>query len=107
MGGDAFYASSVELLSGVLGNIILDDSLTVMSSWVETFDSAPHYIFVNVSPRQFLRGNFVHAVKEALVKYKLPGQLLAFEITEHLLVADFDRSSPRDLFNAHIATVNR
>ncbi|WP_338759738.1 EAL domain-containing protein [Massilia sp. METH4] len=49
-------------------------------------------VAVNVSPRQFLHGDIVNAVKMALGESGLPAHLLELELTESVAVRDVDRA---------------
>jgi EAL domain-containing protein (putative c-di-GMP-specific phosphodiesterase class I) len=45
---------------------------------------------VNVSPRDFERGDFTDRVVQALARYRLPPNGLELEITENVLIEDVD-----------------
>lgn len=74
-----------------LGNTVMEQSLATMAGWRSEMNTPPGFIAVNVSPRQFLRDAFTQSILQALRKYEVPGTCLEIEITEHLLVADFER----------------
>jgi diguanylate cyclase (GGDEF)-like protein len=73
-----------------LGYAVLNQALFDMRWWLTRSLNPPEFVAVNVCPKQFLRDGFVESVKEALEFNRVSGQHLELEITENLLVADFD-----------------
>ncbi len=74
-----------------LGEQVLRRALFDMVEWKRTGSFEPDFVAVNVSPRQFLQEGFVDTVVAALAESGQPGRCLELEITENLLVEDFDR----------------
>lgn len=68
---------------------VLGEACRQQRAWRERFGArAPRAISVNLSARQFQRGDLVHAVAAALADAGLPPQALRLEITESVLVQD-------------------
>ena len=57
-----------------------------------TFMPAHVKVAVNLSPLQFLRGDIVETVRDALAQSGLAGSRLEVEITESVILADGDRT---------------
>jgi len=70
-----------------LGSWLIDTSCQCLSKWLKLYgkDACP-YISINVSPLQLANSQIVTQIKEALLRYKIPGRLLAIELTESALI---------------------
>lgn len=74
-----------------LGEWVLKETLQLMTEF-------PHLSFaVNISPRQFRNPGFVERVQELLQETGANPQQLTLEVTEGLLITDFNQSSRRML----------
>ncbi|WP_286238768.1 bifunctional diguanylate cyclase/phosphodiesterase [Neptuniibacter halophilus] len=74
-----------------IGNWVLDRAFRQLCCWreqglPETFQR----LAVNISPMQFMQVDFVDRVTELLKLYQLPGSMLELEITENMLLNNFD-----------------
>ncbi|HEY3700466.1 MAG TPA: EAL domain-containing protein [Spongiibacteraceae bacterium] len=70
-----------------IGQWVLQEACRQAVEWQQQ-GHAPLRIAVNISSRQFVGGNIVHAVEEALRESGLSPELLELEITEGLLLGD-------------------
>jgi EAL domain-containing protein (putative c-di-GMP-specific phosphodiesterase class I) len=60
--------------------------------WTRSDDSAPPYISINVSVRQFRAPSFIDMVRQVITDSGLAPDRLTLEITESLLLRDDDRT---------------
>ncbi|MCO7224825.1 EAL domain-containing protein [Pleionea sp. CnH1-48] len=74
-----------------LGNHILDQSLATLKSWRQQ-EGVPQSltVSVNFSSRQISHGDLLKDIKKLLKKHQLDTQSLKVEITESLLIENFD-----------------
>jgi diguanylate cyclase (GGDEF)-like protein len=70
-----------------LGSWLIDTACQYLAQWLRVYgkDDCP-YISINVSPLQLTNSQIVIQIQEALVRYKIPGRLLAIELTESALI---------------------
>lgn len=74
-----------------LGEWVLRETLSLMKDY-------PHLTFaVNISPRQFRNPDFVDRIRHLLKEYGADPKRLTLEVTEGLLITDFNQSSKRML----------
>ncbi len=59
------------------------------------------YISINISPLQLLDDDIVKVVEQLLMRYQVPGHLLAIELTESALIEN------HEIVNRHLAQFNR
>jgi diguanylate cyclase (GGDEF)-like protein len=77
-----------------LGAAVFEKSLTRIAAWRR--EGLPNLgLAVNVSPRQFERGDFVRDVVRQLEDHRLPPDALEMEITENVLIEDVDLAVER------------
>lgn len=75
-----------------LGQWVIADSLRQLREWLDDHslnldaENPDFSVNVNVSSRQFGKGNLVSFIREKLEEYSLPGKCLKVEITESLLI---------------------
>ena len=74
-----------------LGEQVLRRALEDLRQWRDAGVFSTQFVAVNVSPRQFLQEGFAESVVSTLAETGLAGDCLELEITESLLVEDFDR----------------
>ena len=77
-----------------IGNWVLKRAIAQLSDWheqglPETFKR----LAINISPLQFMQVDFVDCLLEMLNEKKIPGQLVELEITENMLLNNFDIAS--------------
>lgn len=65
---------------------VLMEACRQMSVWREQYPLLRISMRVNVSPAQLATRNIVQLVRDCLIRYHLPGELLCLEITEHAVV---------------------
>jgi diguanylate cyclase (GGDEF)-like protein/PAS domain S-box-containing protein len=83
-----YIAEETGLISA-LSDRVLDCACAQLKQWrTEGFNNLR--IAVNVSPRDFERGDFTERVVQALARYRLPSNGLELEITENVLIEDVD-----------------
>ncbi|WP_299980124.1 EAL domain-containing protein [uncultured Pseudoteredinibacter sp.] len=79
--------------SGVInkiGSLVLRDVCLQLQSWWEIGVKIP--VAVNLSAQQIIQDNFVDMIEEIISQYDFDRYLLEFEITEHLLMNDREKS---------------
>jgi diguanylate cyclase (GGDEF)-like protein/PAS domain S-box-containing protein len=67
---------------------VLDEACGQLARWRVDFDGLR--MAVNLSPREFEKGDVVERVTAALARYRLPCQALDVEITENLMMRDVE-----------------
>ena len=77
-----------------IGNWVLKQALKQLASWKQrglpkTFKK----LAINISPVQFMQVNFVDDFLKLLNEVKLPGQMIELEITENMLLNNFEIAS--------------
>jgi diguanylate cyclase (GGDEF)-like protein len=72
-------------LIGPIGQWVLEQACVQARAWQQVMPGLR--MSVNVSPLQFVRGDFLQVVQRALAGAGLPSRLLELEITESVLVA--------------------
>jgi len=70
-----------------LGRWLIDAACQCLAAWLKRYskDDCP-YISINVSPLQLANSEIVMQIKQALVRYQVPANLLAIELTESALI---------------------
>ena len=76
-----------------IGNHVLDKACQFASTWSPYFAETIPRLAVNVSPRQFANRDFFTGVVQTLERHKLDPSSLELEITEEVLVDNFNRVS--------------
>ena len=76
-----------------VGYRVLDHALSDLRNWLEIPDCPLDFVSVNVSPKQCLRDDFASSIIDCLRAHGIEGRFLELEITENLLVADFQKVS--------------
>ncbi|MBE0619292.1 MAG: EAL domain-containing protein [Burkholderiales bacterium] len=72
-------------LIDAIGQHVLHLACKQLSAWREAgIPLLP--VSINVSPHQFVSGDIVEAIRDALVLYNLPGSLLEIEVTEQSML---------------------
>ncbi len=83
-----YIAEETGLISA-LSDRVLDCACAQLKQWrAEGFNSLR--VAVNVSPRDFERGDFTERVVQALTRYRVPPNGLELELTENVLIEDVD-----------------
>ncbi len=89
-----FIAEAEKLnLMDRIGGFVLNKACAFAASWPKAPDGSSFKISVNVSPQQFRNSDFCQSVRDALERHQLPPEDLELEITEDVLVHDFDEVS--------------
>lgn len=74
-----------------LGAWVLESVVGQLASWRDRLgDDAPPRILINVSGRQILEGGFADQVRSALARHGLPGEAIALELTESVMIGAGD-----------------
>lgn len=74
-----------------IGNWILQDAIEKLASWIEQgLPESFTRLAVNISPMQFMQVDFVSNVFRTLEKWNVPGSMLELEITENMLLNNFE-----------------
>ena len=80
----------------VLGWKALDTACRQVKEWNE--NATPTRVSVNVSNRQFAQSDFADRVEQALTRAEIDGSAIQLEITESVMVQDYEmkwrRASP-------------
>ncbi len=85
---DEFIAVAEETgLIHLLGKWLIDGACAQLAIWLARYgeQNCP-YISINVSPIQLAQGEVVEQISKALMQHKVPGSLLAVELTESALI---------------------
>jgi len=85
---DEFIAVAEETgLIHLLGKWLINSACAQLALWLEKYgeQNCP-YISINVSPIQLAQGEVVEQIAKALRHHKVPGKLLAVELTESALI---------------------
>ena len=83
-----YIAEETGLISS-LSDRVLDCACAQLKQWrTDGFNNLR--VAVNVSPRDFERGDFTERVVQALARYRLPSSALELELTENVLIEDVD-----------------
>ncbi|WP_158263760.1 putative bifunctional diguanylate cyclase/phosphodiesterase [Deinococcus arcticus] len=70
-----------------IGTFVLNEACRQLAAWRED-GRALERISVNVSPAQFVQGDFVDVVRRALQTWRLQGRDLELELTERMILRD-------------------
>jgi EAL domain-containing protein (putative c-di-GMP-specific phosphodiesterase class I) len=73
-----------------LGAWVLEAACAQMARWRSQGLSLP--VSINVSTRHFAHGTLVAAVEDALLRHRLPAELLELEITEGAMMSDVEQA---------------
>ena len=76
-----------------VGRWVLDRACKQAADWISR--GRPTRVAINISPIQFRDANFIQSVTETLQKYDVPPNLIELEITEGLLIQDFNDTSEK------------
>jgi len=77
-----------------VGFWVLEHSFKQLKQWqLDGLWSSDMRLAINISPRQLLDPEFIDKVQQLLEKHVLSAELIEFEITENVLVQDFERIS--------------
>lgn len=91
---DDFISVAEKLnLMDKIGTYVLDTACEFAASWNSGHDPENLKIAVNVSPQQFRNESFCRTVRETLKRHQLDPERLELEITEQILVYDFEEVS--------------
>jgi len=88
--GDFIYLAEQLPLINDIGKFVLEEACEFAAQWKTETGIKPPCIAVNVSPVQLRDNNFLAVVEQALQKTGLEPSRLELEITEDVLVSDFD-----------------
>jgi diguanylate cyclase (GGDEF)-like protein/PAS domain S-box-containing protein len=73
-----------------VGNWVFREAAKLASRWRKQCPAACGQVSVNISPRQFMHEKTVDALLGCLTEMNMPGECMAIEITEGLLLDDQD-----------------
>ncbi|WP_293264713.1 GGDEF and EAL domain-containing protein [Neptunomonas sp.] len=77
-----------------IGNRVLSQGLQQLSMWVEQgLPKSFRRLAINISPLQFMQVDFVDRVFRLMDETQVPGHMLELEITENMLLNNFDIAS--------------
>ncbi|WP_432470855.1 putative bifunctional diguanylate cyclase/phosphodiesterase [Amphritea sp. HPY] len=77
-----------------IGNWVLAQGLQQLSSWLEQgLPESFRRLAINISPLQFMQVDFVDRVFRLMNEIKIPGHMLELEITENMLLNNFEIAS--------------
>ncbi|WP_067869216.1 EAL domain-containing protein [Neptuniibacter marinus] len=77
-----------------MGQWVLNESFNQLAQWRERgFPEGCRRLAINISPLQFMQVDFVGRVLKLLTDYQIPGELIELEITENMLLNNFDIAS--------------
>lgn len=87
--GDFISVAEKLNLMNEIGTFVLDTACKFATTWPLAKDGLAYRISVNVSPQQFRNAGFCQIVRNILEKHQLSAERLELEITEDVLVHDF------------------
>jgi len=77
-----------------IGNWVLAQGLQQLSNWLEQgLPESFRRLAINISPLQFMQVDFVDRVFSLMDKIQIPGHMLELEITENMLLNNFEIAS--------------
>jgi len=74
-----------------VGTWIIEQACRQIAEWCRS-PVGPVRVAVNVSSRQFVEGDLVHDVRQALEQHQVPAELLELELTETALMQNAERT---------------
>lgn len=72
-----------------IGNWVLEEGIRAYRRWYDKYQY-PMMLSLNISAIQFNRRDFVHTLLTLIEKYEIDPKLIELEITESILIDDFD-----------------
>jgi len=75
-----------------LGEWILEEAVKQIWIWSKESEKSSWRVSINVSSKQFEEENFIETVEKILHKYKIKTELVMLELTEGVLVENFDKT---------------
>ncbi|WP_415891663.1 EAL domain-containing protein [Neptuniibacter sp. PT8_73] len=77
-----------------IGNWVLREGLKQLAQWrADGFPESFQRLAINISPMQFMQVDFVDQVIRLMEEFDLPGNVVELEITENMLLNNFDVAS--------------
>ena len=76
-----------------IGEWLIEEVCRILSEWKRKFPEHIEYVSINISVKQLQKDNFVEIIEQNLERYNIPPHLLVLEITENILIKNFDRIS--------------
>lgn len=97
-------AEKLKLMSDI-GAFVLNSACSFAATWHSPVGDPLPTVSVNVSPQQFRNNGFFAMVMETLAQHKLDPRRLELEITENMLIDDFQAVSAtlQQLFDAGVS----
>ncbi|BBB30458.1 putative bifunctional diguanylate cyclase/phosphodiesterase [Neptunomonas japonica] len=79
-----------------IGNWVLAQGIQQLSSWIEQgLPESFRRMAINISPLQFMQVDFVDRIFDLMDTAQLPGHMLELEITENMLLNNFEIASSK------------
>ncbi len=79
-----------------IGQWVLEQSLKQLAEWKQRgLPEGFHRLAINISPLQFMQVDFVERLLALLQTTQLPGHMIELEITENMLLNNFDIASSK------------
>lgn len=72
-----------------IGNWVLEEGIRAYKKWYDKY-KYPMMLSLNISAIQYKRRDFVHTLLSLIEKYEIDPKLIELEITESVLIDDFD-----------------
>ncbi len=72
-----------------IGNWVLEEGIRAYKRWYDKYQY-PMMLSLNISAIQYKRRDFVHTLLSLIEKYEIDPKLIELEITESVLIDDFD-----------------
>lgn len=79
------HLNLINEFSNYMINYVLNDYLALVGKYDDSIS-----VSINISPSNFLNPSFYETIKEALVKYNVPGNKVILEITEDVFISDVE-----------------
>ena len=75
-----------------LGEWIFEEAIRQIESWSKDSEKKDWRVSINVSSKQFEEENFISVLTEILQRYDIDKSLVMLELTEGILIKDFDNT---------------
>jgi len=76
-----------------IGDWLIEEVCKRIALWNKEYSSPIEYISINISVNQLRQNSFVKTVLENIKKYNVSPEMIVLEITENVLIGDFEKAS--------------
>ena len=76
-----------------IGQWLIEEVCRKVRFWIGTYDNPIKYVSINISVNQLRQDNFSEIILNNIQKYNIPPAMIVLEITENVLIGNFDKIS--------------